>query len=187
MAGKNLVVSAYHEAGHAVIDRKLGFKVKRVTIIPDPKLGAAGQVNNRYLCLSRVQFDNSYGSIRTRCHNWIIGAFAGEEAQRRHNPRSVRSHHGAHDRKQISEILGRLHGENSEVIKHAYSYLQAEARKLVAYPITWRKIEDLAKALLERKTLSGEEVDDILRASMARQMEEYHQNLPRDPVMTGKS
>jgi hypothetical protein len=166
---------AYHEAGHAVIDRKLGFQVKRVTIISDSKTGAAGQVDNRYLCLSRVQFDNPYGSIRTRCHNWIIGAFAGEEAQRRYDPRSMRSHHIAHDRKAIGEILWRLHGENSEVIKHAYSYLQAEARNLVANPIIWRKIEDLAKALLERKTLSGEEVAEILRASMALQMEEDRQ------------
>jgi hypothetical protein len=181
MPRKNLTTVAYHEAGHAVIDLKLGFQVKRVTIISDPKTGAAGQVNNRYLCLGRIQFDNPYGSIRTRCHNWVIGAFAGEEAQRRHSPRSVRSHHIAHDSKAISEILWRLHGENSEVIRHAYRYLQAEARNLVANPIIWRKIEDLAKALLERKTLSGEEVADILCESIALQMEEDRQKLPRDP------
>ena len=71
---------AYHEAGHAVIDRELGFRVKEVTIVP--KKGAAGQESMRYACLGRVQYDNPYGSIRTRCHNWIIGAFAGEEALR---------------------------------------------------------------------------------------------------------
>jgi hypothetical protein len=162
--------TAYHEAGHAVIDRKLGFQVKEVTIVS--KKGAAGQERMRYACLGRVHYDNPYGSI-TRCHNWIIGAFAGEEAQRRYNPKSVRSHHAAHDRKAIGEILWRLHGENSELIKHVYRYLRAEARSLVAYPILWRQIEDLAKALIERKTLPGEEVSAILRASVEAQMKEF--------------
>ena len=53
-------------------------------------------------------------------------------------------------------------------------YLRARTRNLVSNPRNWRQIEDLAKALLERRTLTGEEVNDVLLASMQAQREEFH-------------
>jgi hypothetical protein len=50
--------------------------------------------------------------------------------------------------------------------------LQARARNLVSNPVNWRMIEDLAKALLERQSLTGKEVGDVLHASLQAQMQE---------------
>ena len=35
MPSNSLTVTAYHEAGHAVAFWKLGFKLRKVTIVPD--------------------------------------------------------------------------------------------------------------------------------------------------------
>jgi ATP-dependent Zn protease len=51
----------------------------------------------------------------------------------------------------------------------AFKYLEARARNLVNH--RWRMVEDLAKALLERQSLTGKEVGDVLRASLQAQMQ----------------
>jgi ATP-dependent Zn protease len=64
-------------------------------------------------------------------------------------------------------LLLRLHGEEKER-NCAFKYLEATARNLVNHH--WRMVEDLAKALLERQSLTGKEVRDVLRASLHAQM-----------------
>ena len=68
-----------------------------------------------------------------------------------------------------SELLLRLHGEERER-NCAFKYLEARARNLVNHH--WRMIEDLAKALLKRQSLTGKEVGDVLHASLQAQMQE---------------
>jgi hypothetical protein len=71
----------------------------------------------------------------------------------------------------VREVLSFLHGYDDE-LKDASRYLETRARKLVSHPQNWRMIQDLAKALIERRTLTGAEVEATLRASMDAQFKE---------------
>ena len=104
-----------------------------------------------------------------RYHDRIVCALAGLQAQRRVAPQSVKSRDANGDEAIAAELLLRLHGEEKER-NCAFKYLEARARNLVNH--RWRMVEDLAKALLERQSLTGKEVGDVLRASLQAQMQE---------------
>jgi ATP-dependent Zn protease len=174
---KQLAATAHHEAGHAVADSKLGFKIKQVTIVPcDESRGTATSTGLRVLRLLRRL---EYGSERTTgkligdCHDLVITLFAGEEAQRRFDPLSIRRHMSAGDYQSAKEVLMRLHQDAERECFYAFKYLRARARNFISDPKNWRLIEDLAKALLERRTLTGEEVNDVIQASRDAQIKEW--------------
>jgi ATP-dependent Zn protease len=170
--GRQLSATAYHEAGHAFFDWKFHFKIKQVTIVPgDASLGTA---TTKYFQFRRLEYgrpDN--GKQIGRYHDRIVTLLAGEEAQRRFDPKSIRKHHAAGDNDSAKELLMRLHPDAEEECRYAFRYLCARTRNLVSDPKNWRQIEGLATALLERRTLSGEEVDDVIRKSENAQMAEW--------------
>jgi hypothetical protein len=167
-----LVATAYHEAGHAVADWKLGFEITRVTIVPSIDHNgekAYGYVLTRRLGLKLIKAIED-GRLTERemgyIHGNIVAMFAGIEAQRKWNPRSVRSYHGEGDRENIVNFLVRLHSDNNREASYAFKYLRARARNFVEHGEHWRIIEDLARELLERKTMNGKEVFATIVASM---------------------
>jgi hypothetical protein len=157
---------AYREAGYTVACWSLGFRVKRATIISHDK-------PSEFLTwLRAARFSCNSGLSRRsilRYHDRIVCALAGRQAQRRVAPQSVKSRDANGDEAIASELLLRLHGEERER-NCAFKYLEARARNLVNDH--WRMVEDLAKALLERQSLTGKEVGDVLRASSQAQMQE---------------
>jgi hypothetical protein len=56
---------------------------------------------------------------------------------------------------------------NQNALPH-FRYLQFRARNFVHHPKNWMLIEALAEVLLERQTLSGDEVDQVIRATFKR-------------------
>jgi ATP-dependent Zn protease len=164
---------AYHEAGHAVAACRLGFDVKKVTIIPTDQ--AAGSMLPRgYLQFRRLEWETFTGARLGRYHDHMV---AGTEAQRRYNPRSVRSlhlHHKGSDYSRVVELLFRLHGHDDDECRAAFRYLRIRTRNLV---MNWVRIEGLAKALIERKTLSGDEVREVFQASLDAQLEKETREL----------
>jgi ATP-dependent Zn protease len=167
---RQLLVTAYHEAGHAFADRYFHFKIKQVTIVPDEE--SLGTARTKYFQFRRLGYGKLSGAQIGRYHDRIVTLLAGEEAQRRFDPHTIRAHQAEGDLCAVRELLFRLHPDQENEASHAFKYLQARTRNLINDPITWRRIQDLAKALLERKTLTGEEVNDVLVASMQAQMEE---------------
>ena len=85
------------------------------------------------------------------------------------SPQSVKSRDANGDEAIASELLLRLHREERER-NCAFKYLEARARNLANHH--WRMIEALAKALLERQSLTGKEVRAVLAASFQAQMQE---------------
>ncbi len=159
-----LLATAYHEAGHAVADWRHGFKVKRATVVPkNDALGSVSSVSR--LHFRTLEYTNPSGARIGRYHEMIVSLLAGRAAQRRFKPQSIRSCQASSDLRGVMEILTRLHGYDDEQ-KHAFRYLEARARKLVSHPQNWRMIQDVAKALIERRTMTGDEVVATLRASM---------------------
>ena len=171
-----LSATAHHEAGHAFADWLLHFPIEQVTIVPsDEAMGTATSKGRRVLrLLRRLEVDRPItGKQIGNCHDLVVTLLAGEEAQRRFDPKSIRKHHAAGDHDSVIEVLMRLHPD-AEECRCAFRYLLARTRNLISNPWYWRRIEDLAKALIKRRTLTGEEVDDVLRASKQAQMEEFH-------------
>ena len=149
---------AYYEAGHAVACWSLGFRTKQATIISEGK--ASGFVT----WLKALRFSSNSGLTRRsigRYHDRIVCTLAGQEAQRRFKPKSIKSHHAATDGNVVADLLLRIHGEERER-NCALRYLEARARNLVNHH--WRLIELLASTLLECQTLTGKEVANTLQA-----------------------
>jgi hypothetical protein len=135
--------TAFHEAGHAVLTYRIGFYTDAVTIEPNDKLGTAG--------LSRGEGAWSDGS---RDADYIVTLFAGYAAEKHFNPQAddVCS---ASDFEQAEDLL-RLRSDLSK------QDLWQTAEALVLRH--WPEISAVAAALINDRTLSGEETEIICDA-----------------------
>src|SRR5947209_17548668 len=98
---KNRKALAYHEAGHAVASLTLGVAVKKATV--QAGNGFAGRVTHHrtlprdWAALSPVQ--------ETQFYRHLTVVLAGDAAQRRIAPRSVRRHQGETDRQSALRLI----------------------------------------------------------------------------------
>jgi hypothetical protein len=169
------MTTAYHEAGHAVADHLLGFNIKLVTIVPDED--CAGKVIGKHGVRHRIlECGNPSRVTVAKWHDKIISLLAGGEAQRRFKPNSIRHYMLRSDHDKVVDILWRLHPEGKEM-RAAFKFLQARTRNLVGNRIRWCQIKDLAHELGRRRTLTGQEVRDVLAASLQRQMKQYREKI----------
>jgi hypothetical protein len=108
-----------------------------------------------------------------RYYDLIVILLAGTEAQRRFNPRSVRGLYSrGSDYHRVHELLLRLHGDAEPERFAAFKYLRIRTQNLVNNPLNWVRIEGLAKALLERGTLTAGEVKGVFGASVDAHIQE---------------
>jgi hypothetical protein len=143
-------IAAYHEAGHAVVAWMLGLRVRSVTIRP-----ASGHSG-----LTRIA-----GFGRTTTEKKILITLAGPYTRRRFVPRSAwRSRNQSHladgyDFDKVALLLDDAHG-NGKVADLYSRYVMAKAEQLV--DDGWQHIEAVAKALLERETLTVAEMRQVI-------------------------
>jgi hypothetical protein len=162
-----LEATAYHEAGHAVAHHVLGFNIRAVTIVPSKD--CAGKVSGKLGVKPRIlEYGNPSRATVAKWHDKAITLLAGAEAQRRFKPHSIRRYMASSDRGAVVDILSRLHPEEEE-LNAVIKYLEARTRNLVGNPIRWGQIEDLAGALVAKRTLTGQEVRQVLVESYKRQ------------------
>ena len=137
-------VIAFHEAGHTVAQWNLGFKIKEVTIVPKGEV--AGSVSHkRSLRFSQLASGTPTGRQRGYYYDLIVTTLAGEEAQRRFSPRSVRRDRSAGDYRFIDALLYRLHDEAEERFL-AFRLPRLMARNFINRRENWLFIEALAKS-----------------------------------------
>lgn len=141
-----LAATAHHEAGHAVAAVYRGIGIRRVTIAARPD--SAGHVH--YLRPMRgVEQIHKRGMV----------AMAGEAAQRRFNPRSIRRHHGGSDREQVVAYAVECTGSNEQAELMARLW-EVQAREFVLFH--WTVIQHVAAELLVRQTLKHEDVRRLI-------------------------
>jgi ATP-dependent Zn protease len=147
--------TAYHEAGHAVVGAAGGRAPIFVTIIPDG--GAAGK--NEFPKDGRPEFKSHFGDspekrayIETRILIEVAGTIA-------HDLRFPERGHDAGDandercaRALIEENAGWADNDRDSYLEQ----LKKTARGLLQ--ANWPWVEAVARALIERKTISTEEV-----------------------------
>jgi len=181
------VTTAYHEAGHTLVAKLLpnADKVHKVTIIPRGKaLGITQQLpeEDRYtytkeylldrLCVlfgGRVAEELALGTISTGAGNDIERAteiarkmVAEWGMSERIGPIAVKIREEFGEPSElVSEEMKRLiDKEVKRIIKETYE----KTKELIANNMD--KLENLAKALLERETLVGEEIDLAMKGEL---------------------
>ena len=143
-------IAAHHEAGHAVVANRLGLMVRSVSIAADggglTKLTGVGSGERA-----------------------ILITLAGPYAQRRYAPHSRwrwRNHLGflpqaghARDFDIVTALIGRMEHGTVKVSRAYRRYVEVRAEELVEQ--YWQRIEAVAQALIERRTLTGDEMKVI--------------------------
>ena len=138
---------AHHEAGHAVAALVLHIPVKRISIVPDGRQGVAGHV---YLGKCRsVDAMHRQGTV----------ALAGEAAQRRYNPRSVRRD-GGRDRQAVVDFALDQTGGSGEQATLLAQLWELQARNLIESQ--WDTVQLVAKYLLRQSMLNAAQIRTIL-------------------------
>jgi hypothetical protein len=99
---------------------------------------------------------------RMKAEAAIIVSLAGPAAQRRYNPRSLRTWHSSSDYELASDLAVRLNRDEESATAYL-KWLGMVARQSVE--AQWRFIEKLAAALLDRESLSGSEILAVLMSS----------------------
>jgi hypothetical protein len=107
--------TAYHEAGHAIIAWQFGIHLHHVTIEPD-KDSHGKLIGNLVAGIVKLDVGLIPPRVQRRVENYAVQALAGLAAQRRYNPRSLRSHHGYSDRGNVIDLLSYLCEPSSDVM-----------------------------------------------------------------------
>ncbi len=148
----DLDVVAYHEAGHAVAAKMLGFVVDRISI--SPQGDAAGHVIHDYGCNMNEVIYEDEPLRQWALERAAIVSLAGEVAQRRYRPDSVDPDHGGGDRVHVHQILDHLADETDQELRDAWAtLLLLRAERLVE--VHWPRVEWLASVLLSQTTIEG--------------------------------
>lgn len=166
---------AYHEAGHAVVAFWLWLRPRHASIIP--KEGSEGHVLERMLgkrTRLQIEFADRFHTSRLQAEKRVMVAMAGVLAQRRFNPRSVRRYHGQSDREAVVEFLSQyapwrtgklsVRGPNGKKVTVRQWQDMSSHEKLLSdwtkdlLDLRWYSVEAVAKALLEKKQLSYEDI-----------------------------
>jgi len=156
--------TAYHEAGHAVLDWRLGTRLRRATIIANPGDQTLGHVLP--VKIDR-RFDPSLHdqyTVRRRLEPRIVAMMAGVIAERRFTGRR-RNWAGAESDLHEAQGLA-LHclgGNTGKAFTKYFAWLFEESREWVE--AEWPRIEAVAPALLERETLNGRELRGVIVGS----------------------
>jgi len=157
----NETLVAYHEAGHAVIAWRLGLlRKKGASIVPNDY--SSGRVHSRRGRGEDGHTSNS-GQAQLLAERYVMLCMAGIEAQRRHNPRSARSWQFESDRDQAIDWLGTVCEFSSDQFAAYWKLLQIRTRDMVQ--LHWKQIEAVAARLLVSKTLTGEQVRQVIHES----------------------
>jgi hypothetical protein len=145
--------TAYHEAGHAIAAWCSGVKVRNATIIPTHDY--QGKVEHANVLRGiNLDINNSARGDR-RIKKLVVICLAGIEAQRRYNPRSIRSYHGSSDRSTAVTLALKANGSADSATAYL-RWLNVVTGDLVAG--SWPQIERVAKELFARGALETEEI-----------------------------
>ncbi len=157
-AGKNLVDTAYHEAGHAVAAWWFGQLKKRddVTIIPDPRTGSLGHVRNPPRFIAEIERGGgNSGRATLQAEKFVVCCLAGNAASVRFRKTKKRCLAGGRgDYEQSVTVLSHL--ASGEELAAYFRLLQLRAENLVAR--FWPEVEAVAKRLLSEKKLTSEQI-----------------------------
>jgi hypothetical protein len=154
--------TAFHEAGHAVAAFAFGIPILRKGITVIPGDGYDGQCHHSG-SIGGDPNTNRSEAMKSKAERQSIVALAGMQAQRRYRRYSVRRYHGHNDYLRAANLLSHF-TESREEEGVWLRLLQIRAERLVE--IWWPTIERLADVLVEKQTLTGKQVEQLIRDAL---------------------
>jgi ATP-dependent Zn protease len=160
--------TAYHEAGHAVCAWRLRMKIRKATVISNEYSAGRVQIGKMSKAsLSDIELGTRFSTGRIQAEKQVMVAMAGAVAQRKFAPRSWRSYHDSADHEIISDLLERYAGFDDDGVLDArqhYKLLRQWTEQLIRND--WKLVEAVAEALMERGTLSGDQVRQVILTAL---------------------
>lgn len=175
-------LSAYHEAGHAVVAYDQGVRIHGISIVPDE--GRMGHISIDTLLLNRLvpTFQHNKGAKnRFTLERHVMVLQGGHTAVYRLDP----------TRKELTETIN---GEGSDhciamnLIKafavgereseKYYQWLDARTEGIITNPLRWYQIQILTEALLKFEQLGARTVREIIKGAGERWGEENQYPVP---------
>ena len=136
------VMTAYHEAGHAVVAIAVGRAIQKVSIIPNKSRLGACEIKK-----GRFQPSNDW------LEDEVLILFGGVAAEARHTGRYDWQGAGQ-DLRNVRRLTMSRAGDETRAEKLERRLL-AKTEHLLADEPTWKAVEQIAAALLEKDTISG--------------------------------
>ena len=148
-------MTAYHEAGHAVVAIVVGRPIQKVSIVPNrSRLGACELKKGRFQPSSDWLEDD------------VLIMFAGVAAEARLTGR-YHWQGAEQDLRNIRRLTLSRAGDETRAEKLERRLL-AKVEHLLNEDLTWRTVELIAAELLERETISGRSAMHIHNQTMAK-------------------
>ena len=164
MVNKRQFATAYHEAGHVVIGYELGLPLGKhgVSIISNGD--SAGRAHVPFTFRNSPEFDKS-DRMRLHVERQAMVYFAGAEAQRKFNPRSVRHFHASSDYQNAVDLLSYFF--ESQVLEAYISFLVVRTRQTVNCASVWARIIAVAEALERQGHLTRHEAESVMKSAVS--------------------
>jgi ATP-dependent Zn protease len=147
--GYNVTIrrTAYHESGHAVVGRVLNFECGGATIT-DNGTGSANVAS-----VHSLHWDITRGDILSSVLDKICVCWSGGVAE----DIKFGGADDRGDRKQIEALAARYFVQDKDIER-----ARARAHELLTKPKHWDAVERVAAELLNKKTLTGREIDALV-------------------------
>jgi hypothetical protein len=161
---KRLEATAYHEAGHAIAAWWLQLPFKRVTITPNADAGSLGHLLHDRAPKWFNPEIKAGDRQRLRAERHIITGFAGQIAEGKYRGRRPRYGMDSDNSQAVNmATYFCISTDTTEALLH-FCFLSS--RDLIAK--WWWAVEAVALALLDRTTLSCEEVKEVIHSESDR-------------------
>ncbi len=173
-------LSAYHEAGHAVVAYDQGVRVHGISIVPDE--GRMGHIAIDTLLLNQLAptFQTNKGARnRFTMERHVMVLQGGHAAVNRLVPDSreladtVNSE--GSDRNIAMSLLEAFASGNREAEKY-YQWLDARTEGIMANPMRWHQVEALVNALLNEGSLGARRVRMVIKDAGERWVRENQES-----------
>lgn len=158
-----LLATAYHEAGHAFLSYVLGNGFKEVTIVPSKEnLGSITNICDREFLVSIMIGESDYilpdFVINQRVKNELMILYAGYLAEKEYG---VDNEVGASsDLEMITEFITHYCDDENES-ENLIQFCLAETTSILRD--NWFQVKVLANELIEKKTMTFLEVDELFK------------------------
>lgn len=175
-AFEDIEATAYHESGHAVIGTWLRFPCKYVTIMPEEEhlagKRAGRRETERFLRVRHGILRTPYA--RERAGELGVMLVSGIVAESKYTGRrlgSFRNTTGKLDYEFAMALSERILLKNpwaltADTQEACLRLWEQQAVSMLNSEAVWKAVEDVANELLVSETLSGTEVEEIIRGSM---------------------
>jgi len=164
-----LQCTAYHEAGHHAMKWHFGMSLGAVTIKPDNANNTLGSSAHTHQPIKNntiqklLDYEDPTPRQIQRIERMVMVCLAGREAERIFMPKKKGLCGASEDYAQAQSTLRILVDEASRQFPIYWKLLLVRTQEILSTPMVWTAVKGLARALLERETLSGKESKQVIQ------------------------